>query len=412
MASTPNIVTSIRQYCQGNAPVSQQELAKATLLALTTLSPAEKWAVIQKISREFTHETANTSYVTLLKQALCLPSHKESTKIPPWKETLLGTKLQVHLNVHHHFLKYSNSLNLALDSTLRTQCFQAGKISALIGSTFATNKPNHLNNQGHTILDALFAVTLPSPKKHKSKSSDTGVEEIVLALADGAGGHFGDSTQDTRIAQASYTAVKTCSRLFSAYQSPELLLKDLPSLITIIGKEIQQKALGEGATLTGCRTFREGTGFRVIGVNVGDGLLFGWHPESQIVYSLLPAHASEVGPAYLPTACRSFEIHTVDALLPNGTHLFLMSDGLHDHLPFQEEQKTYTNGLTYRARTLTDVKEDLGSIPLHSPPQAYPQVLVKRCFQRAEQERNGYHTPQTQPNIQMGEMTLPFCTMF
>ncbi len=375
------ISDQVRSYLREQQQFHPQSLAKTIVAAAKVLtSPVEKWALAQQISKEFHQKGIDPQKVVLLKTAIYGAG---------WRNGIVEVHYQVNIDAHYPFLCYTNHLDCPIELKPRTHFFSYQNMQAVMGSTFATNKQDRLDTQGHHILDSIFGSACANG--------------YVLALGDGAGGHFGDAHQDRRISRASHFATKTCARLFAAYDDPQELYKNLLPIVTTVAKEIQQKAVGEGTTLTGCRLFRTNQGWRIIGINIGDSMLIAWHPPSQKIYHLCPSHVTEAGTAFLPQAYRSFEVQTIDALLPFGSCLFLMSDGIHDYLPFTEEERTYQNGLSYRIRTLTRL-EDL----LISPKTAL-QTLVQTCIHRAEQERQSNQQANTSigDDISLLQCNLP-----
>ena len=148
-----------------------------------------------------------------------------------------------------------------------------------------------------------------------------------------------------------------------------------------------------------CRAFPTDKGFRIVGFNVGDGMMVAWHPQIKTAYQLFSANATEARTAFLPDAYRPFEIQMIDILLPKGSLLFLLSDGIHDRLAFREEEKNYPNELHYRIRSLTKLESILGDIPAQSPIDAYMNAIIQTCMTAAEKERKKNHLK----NIQMGD---------
>jgi hypothetical protein len=379
-----SIIGLVKDCCQGIHPVPQaDDLKNIVSLQFQSLSTVERWALIQKIDREFSQKTSEPQQVALFKKALCLSSTEG------WKNHLLETQYEVKIDLSHQFLQYSNSLKNPLKIKNRLLFFSNQQICSAIGSSFATNKPERLDKTGHHILDSLFACNCP----------EVNGSGFALALADGAGGHLGDLNQDERIARASHLGTKTSARIFSAYRTPEELFNQLPAIVTLIAAEIKRQTEGEGTTLVACRAFPVDTGFRVVGFNIGDGMLIAWHPSTKTVYPLFSAHVSEAGTAFLPDAYRPFEVQTIDIFLPTGSLLFLMSDGIHDHLAFTEEERKYPNNLSYRIRTLTNLESVLGGISPKAPLDVYLKTIVQSCMTAAENERK----QKNKPDIQMGD---------
>ncbi|NGX42786.1 MAG: hypothetical protein K940chlam7_01074 [Chlamydiae bacterium] len=349
----------------GDIPEKEESLAQETfqriLAQLSSLSLQQRWSVIRKVKA-----SQHTEKKTALKKSISGTTSK-------WKDVLLGVDHFLQLNVHHHPLTYSNSLDHPISFDGRFSLFAGSEVAGIVGSTFATNKPERLDDKGHQILDAIYASSCSSG--------------YALALGDGAGGHFGEPTQDHKIARASHFGTKSCVRFLSAYDKPKQLREDLLDLIELVGEEINDKALCEGTTLVACRAFPQGKNYWITGVNIGDSMLVGWDPISKTVYHLLPSRATEAGTAIIPTAYRPFEVHTINDIVPAGTILFLMSDGVHDELPYEEKEETYPNKLTYRTRSLRTLETILGDIPPDAPVDIFLRKIIDATLDSIEQKR-------------------------
>lgn len=358
--------------------------------------PLERWALVQAIKQEFAKKAITPLQLDALKKAFCQEFSTEN-----WKEAILQISHRDQLAPYFVFQHYANGLDQPLDREARVRFFMGEKISAVFGSTFVTNKPGRVDTQGHHLLDATCScVCLDEQKKFNG---------FALSLGDGSGGHFGDATQDQRIARASHFATKSCARLLSAYHNPEDLLRDLPSIIQAVKEEVKEKGYGESTTLISCRAFPTPGGYRLIGFNIGDNLLVAWHPPTKTVHPLLASHATEAGTALIPEACRSFEIQVLDITIPPESLLFMMSDGVHDMLPFREEEKAYPNGLTYRVRTLTHLDSLFADVPLKAGSDLYLKAVVQKTMQKLEElKEQEKHTP----NVQIGDdFSLLLCEL-
>ncbi|MGR3912204.1 MAG: protein phosphatase 2C domain-containing protein [Candidatus Rhabdochlamydia sp.] len=321
-------------------------------------------------------------YLTLELPKFILSSNREELKKQlsrcgdemHWKAGLLNINLKKKLEFYSVRVQYANQMSRPLTQE-RIKYKAAGDMSAICASTFATNKESRIDDQEHTLLDAVCMASCQDTK---------GFNGFALALSDGAGGHFGDQQQDMRIAKAARIATKTAVQLMSGYHQAEELIEDFPALIKQVDQAIQSKCGGEGATLVACRAFSIPEGFRIVGINIGDNMLISWNPLTQTFSQLFASHASEAGTAFLPNVYRSFEIQHIDITLPEGTLLFLMSDGVHDTLPFEEKEDLYPNGLKYFMRSLTKVEEILGVIDQSKPVNAYLDALTQKSFQGTE----------------------------
>lgn len=260
-----------------------------------------------------------------------------------WKMALLQLQDREIIRIHAPLIAYNNSHQEPIKAN-RFSIQKAAQAASLSGSTFFTNKQEYLNTEGHSLLDAAYAISC--------FSQQGGFQGFSLALGDGSGGHFGDPFQDKRIAAVTYTSSKWAARFLGAYTDPNQLKETLSTLLSPLKQKVAAKETSENSTLIACRLFPEKNGFRCIGFNIGDSLAFSWDPQTQTGDSLLPSKASEAGTALFPEPYRSFEITTIDTLLPAGSYIFLLSDGIHDFLPYEEEESCYPNGLSYRTRKL------------------------------------------------------------
>lgn len=382
ISPTTSAIDMVKSYCQENQKAP--DFHQFTLL-FQGMVPSERWTLIQAIDREFLHKQSDPEKVKLFKKSVCR-EHEKS-----WKTSLLNCRYQTQLNVYKPFLDYSNDLKKPLNQANRLLNFSHQECSAIVGSTFATNKPQRLNKKGHSILDSLFAC-----------KCDDG---FALAVGDGAGGHLGDAHQDEQIAKAAHSATKTAGRLFAAYHNPEELLNQISSIVGLIAKEVKRKSNTEGTTLVACRTFTAKEGVRIIGFNIGDGMLVGWDPATNKVYPLLSSYICEGGTAFLPGAYKAFDIQIVDTVLPENSVLFLMSDGIHEYLPCSEQKGKYPNELGYQARTLSNLEVILENV---SPKDAH-LAIVKSTFAKAEETRQGLIK---QSNVYMGDdLTILQCSL-
>ena len=222
-----------------------------------------------------------------------------------WKNTLLNLHLQVVQNkyyspiysmLHAKYPIQSDSKSFIHDDSIQLIAQQS---YAVLGSTFVTNREFILQNAAYEadqaklshVLDACFAAYTIDDKKD--------VTGCVLAIGDGAGGHFGEDVQDQAIARASHFATKYSVRLMGAFQDPDTLKKSLHTVIQQISGAVKRKyrrnrdgiAMSqEQTTLAAVRIFNYEDHVRVIEFNVGDSMIMSWHPESKLCQTLLPAH--------------------------------------------------------------------------------------------------------------------------
>ena len=157
------------------------------------------------------------------------------------------------------------------------------------GSSFVTNRASILQTQLQKpglVLDSTFSANTYDQKT----GACTG---FTLAAADGCDGHK-DPQEDRNIRQASHFATKQAARLLGSYPDAESILSSMDAIIESIKEEIRLKASQIGTTSTttllAVRAFVEGDHLRVVGFNVGDGMLFGLDPMQNQVYPLAFAH--------------------------------------------------------------------------------------------------------------------------
>ncbi len=391
MAAFSDPISLIREY---EKPLSFFSLKKKSadrtvsqIMQSIQSTPLDNWGVVKKIDREFKQKDKESSSTTDLKASFC-----KLSGITNWKNAVIKAHYIKEIDVHFPFIQYANDVKLPITTKERTLEYSGKDISAVFGSTFSTNKAHRLDDKGHHLLDAAFGgICLDE------KGSFNG---YALALGDGAGGHFGEPVQDKRIARAAHFATKTAVRLLSAYHSVELLQKDIQKIPSEIAQEIKAKVMGEGSTLVCCRAFPTKEGYRLLGFNLGDGMLIAWNPWDKKGISILPSHVSEAGSAFFPETYRQFELQYIDTIIPNGCYLFLMSDGVHDALPYSEVQSAYPNNLIYRARTLTQLDNIWGHLPATASPKEYFKSLVNKSFEGAEELRK---THVSKENVQIGD---------
>lgn len=396
MIKSVEVVSLVHDFCAKSEGISfarifrkqksLEDLVDQCLSSAATEVPLKRWEIVQDFSNQFSQPTADLDKVKSLKRGLC-----EKAKTSNWKGALLGAAPDKLVDIHTLFLIYPNSLNLPIGIKERTKLFSHGDIQAVCGSTFATNIPERIDENGHHILDGVCSYMC---------KNDRGLfNGYALAIADGAGGHFGSDHQDKMIGRAAHFAAKGASRLLSAYQDPDKLVGDLRTIIQVLKKEILFKAKGESTTLASCRVFPVEGGFRVVGFNLGDNMVVAWNPLTKKVTHLLPSRCSEAGTALLPEGFRAFEVEVIDTVLPKGCLLYLMTDGVHDTLPFIEEEKAYANELKYRVRTLSNLESILGGFSETASGETFLQAICQESFAGAERLRQG----QTGSEVKIGD---------
>lgn len=183
-----------------------------------------------------------------------------------------------------------------------------------------------------------------------------------MALADGCGGHFGDEKQDLSIAKSSHSVTEISVQLMSTYDDVLKFkndffnpIKDDPngqSLLDKIKSHMTTESMGNESTIVACRMVPTENGFNVFGFRVGDCMAIAYDSVLKQVVQLVPSCVTEAGTASLPDVARSFEIQAFETRLANDSLVFLMTDGVHDELPYFETDKTYANGLDYKERNI------------------------------------------------------------
>lgn len=355
--------------------------------ALKPRSVAERCNLVSGFQAEFKKKNADEGKVKELKQALTRQSPHSN-----WKKMILGANVGKIQDIHTHLLESPNSMEIPLQMDKRVKLFPGGKVVIAFGSTFTTSKPNRINPNGGLILDAAHASYCFNQK--------TEFNGYVLAIADGAGGHFGDEIQDRTIARAAHFATKASSRFLAAYEHPDLFEKDKETLIKALKQEVLDKGKGESTTLACCRAFPVADGFRIVGFNIGDNMAFAWDPRQQKVFPIFSSTCSEAGAALLPNACHFFEIEFIDIIIPTNSYLYLMTDGVHDSLPHVEEEKQYPNGLGYKIRTLQNIESAFQELSEQAQPEVFLLSIIKKVFETVESEKT---KQQEQQDVNIGD---------
>jgi hypothetical protein len=397
-----NVQTNIRTFCMDKSyffKASKLEnassLAQQILRILSESSSDVRRTMTQRITRIFHDPNAQGENVQFLKEAIV-----RFSSLPKWKSALLSSNFKPFINIHFHFQNYSNNLCVPIRYEERCAVFSNDEMSAIFGSTFATNKPQRLNDKGDHLLDAAYGAVCYNSSGH--------FNGYALALGDGAGGHFGDLQQDQKIAKAAHCATKAIVRYFATYQEGDLLIRELYSVIETLRQDVQSKAPGEGTTLVCCRLFPVLHGYRMIAFNVGDNMLCSWDPNKRKFDTLLPSHVTEVGTAIFPHAYRSHEVQIFDIQLPEETVLFLMSDGVHDTLPYTEVEGLYPNALKYRSRSLIGIEHLFKQFPSLVRTDMYLSTLIRESLGAAERLRQKQHAE----NVQIGDdLSIVGCTL-
>jgi hypothetical protein len=335
-----------------------------------------------------------------------------------WQEVLLGQPLERLYSYWFISRQLNTDARVPLSNQPeRTTCYcPAPKYGALLGSSFTTTSPAYYHEGETPVLDAVYAARLPLGQERDS---------WLIALADGCGGHIRQTQehyaysslppeevarqlaennaflieQDKQIAKAAHLATKYAVRLLASIAKPDSLKAALPNLVKDLENYIKTKVPSQATTLLAARAFpqRENS-YRLIGINIGDGLLLAWKPATethpQRLWTLAPAwitmpHANQEATAQLPHQYQPFELQIIDTIVPAGTVLLPLSDGIVDVLPQQVALKCYPNGLAYKEITLkADTLEALWQGFSSTTPVAfYLEKLLEQVLNTVDQQR-------------------------
>lgn len=209
VVSLSSLSTSMDHYLQGHVPAelklsSADEKTRSRLPArwaqwLVVQLHQQPWLVraeaIEMILRTWRarrHEPTAQAQYAAFKKALRQPWQD-------WQGRLLGVHWHIQVRVHHVPFMVNHELSVPLTEVKRHQLV-SGKHStqaALIGTNF-THYPRSGTGESRVlspVLDAGFSASvLDAEGEHRG---------FVLTLGDGAGGHFGDPSQDRRIGETS-----------------------------------------------------------------------------------------------------------------------------------------------------------------------------------------------------------------
>jgi Protein phosphatase 2C len=355
-----------------------QQLADQLALRLCQLWRKQHWGMVEL--REFARQCkvqpktpAQRERVVALKTAI-------KQGYASWQEVLLGQPLERLYSFWYVPRQLNTDARVPLsEQQERVDLYYTGRYGALLGSSFTTTNPAYYHTGEARVLDAVYAARLPFAQERDS---------WLIAVADGCGGHVRETqehythsplppekiaqrlaennaflaAEDKKIAKAAHVATKYAVRLLSTIVEPDSLKAALPDLIKSLEHYIVAKAPSQATTLLAVRAFpqRDNT-YRLIGINIGDGLLLAWKPatesQPQRLWTLAPAwisipHANQEATAQLPHQCQQFELQIIDAVVPAETVLLPMSDGIVDVLPQDVALKRYPNDLDYKEITV------------------------------------------------------------
>jgi ankyrin repeat protein len=437
MKTQEEMQQSVNSYLQGKQTHSRtfkfltstmSEIQQAIQLAaemidfLAEQGIADRIRILADLSQNLQHSGADENINRrrkILKDALA-GVEKEN-----WKNYLLKTQIKQIFSLFYTPLKYDNSAKrevLLLGDRFAVQ--EAGdQNAAVMGSSFITSKSVMQHGNESHVLDAIYSARKVTDNK-----------ELIVALADGCGGHcrvtptyFGDPAlsleekkklvtqtnkdfelQDKNISRATHFATKHAVRLLASYRRPEDLYNNILFVIKQVEQEIKRKAPNEATTLVCARAFATGKGYRVIGFGIGDSMLAGWNPTNMVFITLIPSaismpHETQEATAQIPDQYHDFEVHMIDKLVPPGTIILPLSDGYVDYLPQVVHRKQYPNGLEYKEVILdsTDMQEMLTT---EATPRDYLIRLSNFVLSKVnEQCRQELQDPERSQEIQLGD---------
>lgn len=222
----------------------------------------------------------------------------------------------------------SVSVNCSIEMPLRyrerfknIQSFNSPHQSAATGSTYTAQSGKQYDV---AILDSAYSAYL---------FDQNNVTGVILAVADGFGGHYGDSTQDYRIAEAAKLAITDAAQELSHYSHDQLTDECLLTIANRVGKAVKKAGKGESCTLACGRVFQGSPQeYSFIGFSVGDSLIAAWDPETKKCMTLLPGKEIEVNGMCSPAPITSFnkdELNIIRVPLPKNCILMAMTDGVH-----------------------------------------------------------------------------------
>lgn len=333
--------------------------------------------------------SSNKSLITEVKNIkLEFKKHKKLG----WKSQLLSVDYTIEHREYNQQLDFDNSAStdVCYNKERFRQYNSKNNVSVVVGSSFVTNQAQLHANQSH-VLDAFYCVTASNNR-------------TIFAIGDGLGGHVIDAYQDKMIARAAHFATKHAVRLFASYKCPNTLKTDIPKLLHDLEKEVESKS-SESTTLLCCQTFYdEVTGnYRIVGFNLGDNALITWHPAHKQVKTIAKLWRSLHGTAQFPISYKPFEIQIIDEVLPVGTIIFPLTDGLVDNMPVLKATKVFPNDLQYDEISLDGsvIGATLSTLPATSELEKYIESLLKDTLQNLNIQK--CEAIQQQKPVKMGD---------
>lgn len=312
-----------------------------------------------------------------------------------WKDVLFGANYYKLLSAKYSSLEVDFRLGTNMtESGSRLQIVNSNSdnMSLVMGTTFCTNSKAALerNKQSDD-----FVTTHLLDSCYSARISRNDFEQIMIAVADGLGGHTGDISEDIRISKTSYFACKHAIRLCSLYHNPDQLKKQIPQIIAAIVCELKLKnpKYTDSTSLTCTVIYKYAEFSRIIGFNIGDSMLATWHPESKKLKTLLPGrHLTQMmgqGPAYLPANFTiDLDVDIIDEeVLPN-TLVIAFTDGLTDVFnTFTTEERKDDRKYKLFHLEENDISTILSKVGIFCSSQDYARTLSKEILNRGESKR-------------------------
>lgn len=452
------LIDTVNAYLTGETNIDPDELAVDVTCFLRQKEPKERYPLAMQVrallcrQRDANREARRQAFKdAIMAYEKRYPWHSPTEKRCNWVSILLGSHLIDRHSLFFRATTYDNTAEKPLSfpserfEEITEPALGAIPASAVVsGSNFVTSQPQKLYAGESHILDALHVSCVLHPQNASL------IQGVVVALADGSGGHWRVTPesfsnpqlspearlekaeeqnrdlarQDRMIARASHFATKYAVKLFATLDHPDKLVYEIPDIIDRISQLIKVKAPCESTTLLCARVFPADHGYRVVGFNIGDGLLAMWDPADKRFLTLLPAHETLPGPmqeatALLPDSHRDFELHHIDQHIPPTAILLPFSDGYIDLLPTKSECRVYPNGLAYRETVLDEqrMRDLLAPVSMRedAEPRDYLQAITDYVVRQTEIKRQSElaqgHEIQLGDDMMAAAIPLPSLTL-
>ena len=401
-----SLATAMDQYLQGSAPAELKFISPENKTVSRLPVRWAQWVLVQLqeqpllIRAQVTEVLLNTWRARRLELTAQqqYAAFKVALRQPwqGWQERLLNFHWQKQLQVQMPVFNVNHDLKIPLneEKTKRHQLVSGEHFTqgALVGTSFSHYPYSGVqdNQIPQPVLDAGFSASvLDEEGQHRG---------FVMALGDGAGGHFGDPAQDKRIAHTVYFAAKKAARLLAAIKDPEVIAKDYIALVEHIAESMLGRSdqISESTTLVALRGFwKPGqTTIEVAGIGVGDSMLLYWHPLTQQLIPLIPAQRWESrhgqqATALLPKAYQRQEILLIRQTLPTDGVFLACSDGGYEGFSLetkrqQDEKEGFVQTIIPNAKAWIEV---LAGYQLSQPVTDLLQSLWVSALNQQEQKR-------------------------